>query len=201
MSGSGGSDILLGTAGPDHLVGGDGNDLIIGYDGPDQIEGSEGDDIIIGDDGALQLIANGIGTALLDGSSDTILKAASATLGGVKVGDYVWNLTANDFVRVVRVDDESEVETASLGSATWAEAEYLFFPARPVRWRISDAIHGGDGDDLIFGGGGGDFIQGGNHDDTIYGGSGPDKIFGDNRLVDENGDLRMDDFWRRRWPR
>ena len=49
--GGSGSDVVVGTAGPDHLVGGSGNDVLCGLGGDDVLEGGSGNDYLDGGGG------------------------------------------------------------------------------------------------------------------------------------------------------
>ncbi len=49
--GGSGSDVVVGTAGPDHLVGGSGNDVLCGLGGDDILEGGTGNDYLDGGGG------------------------------------------------------------------------------------------------------------------------------------------------------
>ena len=63
--GGSGSDVVVGTPGPDHLVGGSGNDVLCGLGGDDVLEGGSGNDFLDG----------GPGKDTLDGGSgnDTLV--------------------------------------------------------------------------------------------------------------------------------
>jgi RHS repeat-associated protein len=63
--GGSGSDVVVGTDGPDHLVGGSGNDVLCGLGGDDVLEGGSGNDYLDG----------GPGTDTLDGGTgnDTLV--------------------------------------------------------------------------------------------------------------------------------
>ncbi|MGA8049240.1 MAG: calcium-binding protein [Burkholderiales bacterium] len=190
-------DIIFGTAGPDVITGTSGNDIIFGLGGADVIDGLGGNDIIFGDGGKLDLGAGGAGTAT--GGDANTLTDSGANFASVKVGDYVWNLSEDKFVRVTAVNTVTSFETEVVTS--WAGDAYKFFVPVAVAGSNdgADVIQGGEGDDLIFGGGGGDFLAGdlivtapdplpaSGGDDRIYGGSGADKMFGDNVQVDSNG--------------
>ncbi len=49
--GGSGSDVVVGTSGPDHLVGGSGNDILCGLGGDDVLEGGSGNDYLDGGPG------------------------------------------------------------------------------------------------------------------------------------------------------
>jgi Ca2+-binding RTX toxin-like protein len=188
-------DIIYGTAGPDVITGTGENDIIFGMGGADVIDGLGGNDIIFGDGGKLDLGAGGSGTAT-SGDANT-LTDAGADFSSVKVGDYVWNLSEDRFVRVTLVNSGTSVDTEPVTS--WSGDLYKFFVPVPVAGTADsgDTIEGGTGDDLIFGGGGNDFLAGDAIEtgvllgtggaDQLFGGGGADKIFGDNVQVDGNG--------------
>ena len=193
FDGGGGVNIIMGTAGPDVLTGGDMADIIIGLGGADTIDGKGGNDILFGDGAAFKLGAGGSGAAT--GDSNT-LTDATADFSLVKVGDYVFNLSEDTFVRVTAINSITSVETEAV--ASWSGDSYKFFVPTPVAGTgdAPDRIQGGTGDDLIFGGGGNDFLAGDaisaglpatGGDDHIFGGSGADRMFGDNVQVDMNG--------------
>lgn len=50
-SGGSGSQIVVGTDGPDYLTGGSGNDILCGYGGDDILEGGSGNDVLVGGEG------------------------------------------------------------------------------------------------------------------------------------------------------
>lgn len=65
-NGGPGSQVLIGTAGPDRIDGGSGDDLICGGGGNDTIAGGSGHDVLYGDDGD-DSISGGAGNDRLDG--------------------------------------------------------------------------------------------------------------------------------------
>ena len=66
--GRSGSQVVVGTAGPDRLVGGSGNDVLCGLGGDDVLFGGSGNDILEGGDGADELHGDS-GNDQLDGGA------------------------------------------------------------------------------------------------------------------------------------
>ena len=66
--GGSGSQVVVGTAGPDRLVGGSGNDVLCGLGGDDTLDGGSGNDVLDGGPGD-DVLRGGSGTDHLDGGA------------------------------------------------------------------------------------------------------------------------------------
>lgn len=71
--GGSGSQVVLGTDGPDTLSGGTGNDLLCGFGGDDVLYGESGNDVLVGGSGADQLYGESGGDTLYSDTDDTVL--------------------------------------------------------------------------------------------------------------------------------
>lgn len=75
-SGGAGSQIVVGTDGPDYLTGGSGDDILCGYGDADILEGGSGNDILVGG-GGIDGLYGGSGNDTLYGTSDETLDGGS----------------------------------------------------------------------------------------------------------------------------
>lgn len=148
---------VIGTDGPDVLVGGPGDDVLCGLGGKDRIRGEGGRDILIGDVGRDRLVG-GDGTDYL--SSDT----GRDRLFGGDGSDLLEGGNGRD--RLVG----------------GAERDRMFGDAgddEVFGGGDDDYIEGEKGSDDLSGGGGDDKLLGKSGDDTMNGGAGKDLCDGD----------------------
>jgi Ca2+-binding RTX toxin-like protein len=186
LAGGGGADLIFGGRGDDEIYGNAGSDELRGQSGFDLIDGGDDDDVIFGDGGQTFPGPGGIGTSDGDESSSTRLHDPDADFlaEGVRVGDFLKNVSEGAIVAVTRVVDANRLDTEAVGSWDSSDAAYQFI-SRPVVGGDADTILGGAHDDLIFAGDGNDYVQGGDGDDRIFGAGGADTLFGDlGRTVD-----------------
>lgn len=90
-SGGAGSQIVVGTDGPDYLTGGSGNDVLCGYGGDDVLEGGSGHDELVGGPGYDELYG-GSGNDALYGSETDVLNGGSGRNNIIVVSDVVSNI-------------------------------------------------------------------------------------------------------------
>lgn len=86
LLGDNGSDCIFGLGGDDHLVGGNGADRLLGGDGNDVIEGGNGSDVLLGEAGNDVLRGDTGADSLDGGSGNDVLQGgngADALLGGL----------------------------------------------------------------------------------------------------------------------
>lgn len=97
LSGTSGTDILLGGNGEDVLSGGDGSDLLLGGNGSDTLDGGDGSDLLSGGNGD-DTLDGGNGSDLLDGGNgdDTLDGGAGSDLLLAGKGDDTLNYTLSD---------------------------------------------------------------------------------------------------------
>jgi len=74
IQGTGGDDVIIGSAGPDVINGGSGNDTICGEGGDDVINGGSGGDLLVD--------PTGFGQTLSAGSGDDVILGNGVLLGG-----------------------------------------------------------------------------------------------------------------------
>ncbi len=168
--GSGLTDSLLGTPGPDFIVAGDGNDTVQAQAGDDQVLGCDGNDTVLGNVGNDNL-DGGNGTDTLNGNdgNDTMSGGDGAdTLNGDGGNDSLSGGDAGD-----TLNGDGGNDSLSGGDA-------------------NDNLNGGDGSDDIEGGEGNDTIAGNNGDDDLDGDDGGDTIFGDDGDDELDGGLGND---------
>ena len=156
ITGTRGSDSLVGTSGDDVICGLDGDDFIDGKAGNDLIYAGFGEDVVAGRTGD-DTIYGGPGNDLILGhrGHDTIY-------GGLS-NDRLYGGGGNDTIHGGEETDEIYGE---------ADKDILYGNDGP------DKIHGGQGDDIIYGGDGDDTIRGNAGTDTIYPGPGRDAVLG-----------------------
>jgi Ca2+-binding RTX toxin-like protein len=163
--GGGGSDLLRGGEGADHLWGdaepytrppyqnlsagsfhGTSDDDLYGGAGNDHLNGGQGDDTLSGEDG-WDTMYGGAGNDLLYGGADFDV------LHGDHGNDALWGDGGNDQI--------------------YGEAgtDLLFGGAG------NDGLHGDDGNDALVGDTGNDVLDGGAGDDTLTGGADVDNFF------------------------
>ncbi|WP_018425580.1 DUF5801 repeats-in-toxin domain-containing protein, partial [Hoeflea sp. 108] len=168
IDGTGGNDILIGTAGIDTLNGNDGADILIGNGGNDILNGGNGDDILVGGAGNDQLnggagndTASYIDSTVsvrinLDDSGNATTDTSSSTPTHGQVGGDAYG------------DDLTSIENLTGGSA----GDYLAGNSS------ANVLIGMGGDDFLFGEGGNDTLYGGTGDDYLNGGTGSDTMTG-----------------------
>ena len=156
ITGTRGSDSLVGTSGDDVICGLDGDDFIDGKAGNDLIYAGFGEDVVAGRTGD-DTIYGGPGNDLILGhrGDDTIY-------GGLS-NDRLYGGGGDDTIYGGEETDEIHGE---------ADNDILYGNDGP------DKIHGGQGDDIIYGGKGDDTIRGNAGTDTIYPGPGRDAVLG-----------------------
>ena len=156
---------ITGTRGSDDLVGTSGDDVICGLDGDDFIDGKAGNDLIYAGFGE-DVVAGRTGDDTIYGGpgNDLILgHRGDDTIYGGLSNDRLYGGGGNDIIYGGAETDEVYGE---------ADNDILYGNDGP------DKIHGGQGDDTIYGGDGDDTIRGNTGADTIYPGVGTDTILG-----------------------
>ena len=156
---------ITGTRGSDSLVGTSGDDVICGLDGDDFIDGKAGNDLIYAGFGE-DVVAGRTGDDTIYGGpgNDFIL--------GHRGDDTIYGGLSNDRLYGGGGDDTiwGGAETDEIYGE--ADNDILYGNDGP------DKIHGGQGDDIIYGGDGDDTIRGNAGADTIYPGAGSDAVLG-----------------------
>lgn len=71
-SGGAGSQIVVGTDGPDYLTGGSGNDVLCGYAGDDVLDGGSGNDVLVGGQGYDELYGGSANDGLYGSQADVL---------------------------------------------------------------------------------------------------------------------------------
>lgn len=141
ITGSAGSNLLIGTCGADTINGGDGSDTIYGHLGNDNIYYDAND-------------------ALTDGGAD------SDTLMLIGAGSYQVNLANAD--QVVGGGSTSNFENVDAVSASGAQTITGSSGDNFLRGGLgADTVHGGDGNDIVIGQEGADSLYGDGGDDSI----------------------------------
>ena len=135
ITGSSGTDLMLGLAGNDQLYGLDGADTLYGGDGNDMLDGGDGADTLVGGDGV-----NTLGYASSDEAVDINLRAGTWS-GGHADDDIISNINSFGNILGSTHGDTLEGNTAA------------------------NILIGGLGDDMLTGGGGNDILAGGEGSD------------------------------------
>ena len=156
---------ITGTRGSDNLVGTSGDDVICGLDGDDFIDGKAGNDLIYAGFGE-DVVAGRMGDDTIYGGpgNDFIL--------GHRGDDKIYGGLSND--RLYGGGGDDTIWGGEEADEMYGEADndILYGNGGP------DKIHGGQGDDIIYGGDGDDTIRGNAGTDTIYPGAGNDAVLG-----------------------
>ena len=180
--GNGGADTLQGLAGDDFLRGDAGADDMDGGDGDDRLEGSGGDDTLIGGAGRDDLRGgDGVDTLIGGDGQDKLHGGAGADIiDGGSGADEIDYLESDQAVFV-----DLRTNTALGGHA---EGDVFINIENITGSDFSDVLIGDAGDNLINGEAGNDIIYGGKGNDQLFGANGNDHLFG------EEGDDTFDGF-------
>ena len=150
------NDMIEGTSGVNHLLGGDGVDVINGLDGNDIIEGGNGGDTMDGGAGIDTLsYLHALGSVTVDLRLSTRVVAAGDADGDLFVGFE--NMLGSDYADTFYGNVGNNKMEGGFGN---------------------DTLIGWSGDDMIYGDGGNDSLNGGVGNDTLYGGVGDDSLSG-----------------------
>ena len=163
--GTGGPDLLLGTSSGDEITGLDGDDTIVGFGGADIVRGGSGDDIISGEGtcpntGSVVVYCIPPGGAA--GADRLFGGSGQDQINGHGRGDRIAGQGGDDEVRGGGGDDR--VGTGSGEDFVHGDGG-------------ADKITAGTGEDRIWGDGGRDRITPGSGKDDVFGGGGNDTIF------------------------
>ncbi|MEN3336576.1 MAG: hypothetical protein V7647_252 [Acidobacteriota bacterium] len=166
--GTDGPDVIVGSTGNDTILGLGGDDLICGDLGNDTIDGGSGDDFLIGDS-SLSILLGQNGGQSVPGGNDTIYGGAG--------DDQIFGEAGSD---TIDTGNGNDFATGNVGN---------------------DTVSGGNGDDELFGGPGSDTLNGENGNDLLVGtvgsdvlngGKGDDLLDGDLPPADESGQPVLD---------
>jgi T1SS-143 domain-containing protein len=174
VTGSKGSDVIIGGAEDNVLKGGAGNDIIDGRGGTDKLYGEDGDDRLIG----------GAGNDVLDGGTNTTVgftvpvtptsDGAAAILASVHGGDTA-DYSGSSVNIIANLGDAANWPvTIGAHQATGEGTDTL---------NGIESVAGGSGDDVIFGDGSANILVGGAGSDNIFGGAGNDLLYGGDDTV------------------
>lgn len=152
---------IIGTDGPDVLVGGTDRDIICGLAGKDRIRGSEGNDILIGDEGRDKLIGGDDRDALYGVSGRDQL------IGG-KERDFLTGGNGRDLLRGGADRDLVLGDAGNDELSGGADDDHV------VGQKGADELSGGSGHDKLRGNDGDDRMNGGPGKDECEGGDGQD---------------------------
>ncbi len=182
---SGVSCTIVGTQGPDALVGGADNDVLCGLGGNDTVRGEGGSDTIWAGSGHDRMEGSSGHDVLVGGGGN------DTALGGDGI-DKVSYVDARSGV-VVNLnltpgyngawDDAELAGDAGIGYDTGFQSiEGVWgspFPDRLVGNDLANWLHGIGGADRLYGYGGNDRLYGGPGDDIMAGGTGDDHLYGE----------------------
>ena len=160
---------ITGTRGSDSLVGTSGDDVICGLDGDDFIDGKAGNDLIYAGFGE-DVVSGRTGDDTIYGGpgNDFILgHRGDDTIYGGLSDDILYGGGGND---TIYGGDETDEVYGEAGN------DILYGGYGP------DKMHGGQGDDIIHGEDGDDTIRGNAGADTVYPGPGSDIVLGSSRV-------------------
>jgi len=164
VSGGGGQDTIIGTAGDDRLSGGGGQDSVSAGAGNDLIFATlSGADSLDGGNGADTIVATEAQTAIQLGSITGVEAITSDGLAGVSIigtsGADSFDFSVVTLSGITLIDTGEGADTLK-GSAA------------------ADGLEGGDGNDSVHGHDGNDNVLGGTGNDTLDGGAGDDTLIG-----------------------
>ncbi len=196
MVGGAEADTLIGGEGNDTLEGGAGNDSLTGGAGADRLFGGEGDDLLEGDDSAE---GAGAGNDMIYGGAgnDRLFGGGGAdVLDGGDGNDRLFGGEGDDRLTGGAGRDRLEggggndILTGLDGADLLDGGEGV---DRMDGGEGADTLFGGAGDDMIWGGVGNDRLSGGAGRDRMFGGAGDDSLWGggdaDRMAGDEGDDL------------
>jgi len=199
VSGTTGSDTLIGTIADDEISGlggadqielGDGDDIAFGQGGSDTIQGGLGDDDISGGASGDDLFGDD-GADTIDGDSgaDTVSGGAgNDELFGGNGSDTLNGGSGND---ILNGEGFTDILNGGGGADTLSGgggADELFGDGG------SDNLFGNNAGDFLDGGAGNDFLNGGAANDTLLGGTGDDDLLGSTGNDSLFGDAGADTF-------
>jgi Ca2+-binding RTX toxin-like protein len=169
--GSSGPDQLVGTLGADVIVGRDGDDRISGLGGRDVICGGSGDDDIFGGDQA-DVMAGG------RGNDDLLGGGGADRIGGARGNDGIFGGPGDDRLSGGRGRTDILVFDAAPHAVTVNLARGIARGHGNDRIGGFEAVIGSSHDDRLRGSGGSDFLLGERGADEIIGGGAPDNFAG-----------------------
>ena len=205
---------LTGTLGSDTIIGLDRLNWIEGFGGNDRIEGNGGDDIISGGAGDDIVIGGAGNDVLYGGAGNDVLSdgGSESNLLWGESGDDVYLIAGNaQIVEFAGEGDDTLVVSMSydlsfypgnsietLTTANQAGTDAIDLTGNDLSQTLhgNDGINilrGGDGNDSLLGHGGEDALHGDDGDDILDGGTGADTMAGatgdDAYFVDNAGDV------------
>ncbi len=156
LSGTSGSDTLVGGAGDDTIQGNGGYDKLYGDRGNDHIYGGSYIDKLYGGDGNDTLYGYGSYDTLDGGSGNDKLYGGDSTdkIYGGTGNDSLYGDNGNDYLYG---GNDSDIIRGGAGT---------------------DRLYGNDGNDVLIGGDGNDYLYGDNGNDTLVAGLGRDTLYG-----------------------
>ena len=170
LTGSAGSDAIIGTNVVDRISGLAGNDTVQSGAGDDVLDGGAGADTLIGGHGNDTYVVDNVGdvvTEQFNEGADTVQSVISYTLGA-----NVENLTLTG--------------TSALDGTGNGLANVL------IGNEAANVLAGGDGTDTLIGNGGNDILNGGLGADILSGGEGDDLLYVDAADTIVNGGAGFD---------
>lgn len=167
--GSGLDDSISGYFGNDTLSGGSGMDILDGEFGNDRIDGGSGNDYLRDGEGSDTLLG-GVGDDSIELLVDNAIDSVD---GGLGRDLLIWDQSDTDQPLVLSIRNANVAQILSDGTRLIGiESLYI------VGGSGSDAVTGGDFNDLIYGGAGNDLLTGGNGIDQLVGNEGNDRLDG-----------------------
>ncbi|WP_188670333.1 M10 family metallopeptidase C-terminal domain-containing protein [Neptunicoccus cionae] len=221
IAGSSKADVLFGVAGSNVLIGGARGDRLIGRNVEDSLFGNQGNDTLSGGNGADKLAGNGGKDALFGDYHNDVLNggrgddqlyggAGADVLEGGQGGDTLYGEDYNDSLfggqgsdKLYGGDDRDTLygEAGKDRLFGGGDGGDVLYGGNGKDWLYSGAedgsgggyardYYGGNGNDRMFGGDGNDYFYGGAGKDTMTGGAGYD-VF---QFSEEAGRDRIKDF-------
>lgn len=172
LTGTSGSDVILGGLGNDTLTSAGGEDVLYGGAGNDQLNGGSGGSALYGGSGN-DVIYAGSGAEDIDGGAGRDRVSYDNSTSALEI-NLVTGVTHGNLAEGDQLSGIEQISTGAYNDTiTGGDASETFWA------RVgNDILNGGAGNDTLYGEAGDDVLSGGEGNDYLEGGAGADQING-----------------------